>query len=193
MSDDISDRVRLRDNKILSSDYFTLGKASLDYRRTDGEWQAMDRQSLELGPAMAVLPMDKAHGLILLVRQFRWPVFQSGHHRLLTEAVAGRLDGDDAETCARREALEEAGVAVTDLRLVCDVFSSPGVVNERVAMFLAAYDSAAPRAAGGGLHDEGEDIEVVEMPLDEALALVASGEIIDAKTILLLQAAKLAG
>jgi nudix-type nucleoside diphosphatase (YffH/AdpP family) len=127
----------------------------------------------------------------IIVRQFRWPVFEAGYRRLLIEAIAGKLDGDTPETCIVREAMEEAGVAIANARLVSHCFVSPGAVMERASCFLADYDSTARRADGGGQEHEGEDIEVLEMSLDEALAMVARGEIVDMKTIMLLQAAKL--
>jgi len=189
--DDISSRIKLRDLKTLSGKYYTLRLASFDYRRGDGAWQHQERESYDLGDAAVVLPHDRARGKVLLIRQFRWPVFESGYRQMLIEAIAGKLDGDTPTDCAAREAMEEAGVSIENPRLVSHCFTSPGAVKERAALFLADYDSTAPRAKGGGHEHEGEDITVLEMPLDEALAMVESGAIIDMKTVLLLQAAKL--
>ncbi len=192
MSDkDISDRVRLRELKTLSDNHYVLRRADFDFRRGDGAWQGQNRESYDLGDAIAVLPWDRARGRVLLIRQFRWPVYEWGHRRLLVEAIAGKLDGDAPDVCTRREAMEEAGVTLGALELVSHCFTSPGAVKERMSVFLAEYDSTAPRAKGGGHEHEGEDIEVFEVTLDEGLAMIAAGEIIDAKTILLLQAAKL--
>jgi nudix-type nucleoside diphosphatase (YffH/AdpP family) len=188
---DISDRVRLRELKTLSDNHYILRRAEFDYRRNDGAWQTQIRESYDMGDAAAVLPIDRARGKVLLIRQFRWPVFESGHRDLMVEVIAGKLDGDDPQTCAAREAMEEAGVALSGLRLVSRCFVSPGAVKERLSLFLADYDAATPRAAGGGHEAEGEDIEVLEMSLDTALAMIASGDIIDIKTIALLQTAKL--
>ena len=190
-TDDISARVRLHELKLLSGDYYTLRKASFDYQRLDGRWQHQQRESYDIGDAAAVLPFDRASGLVILIRQFRWPVFEWGYRKLLVEVIAGKLDGDTPIDCVTREALEEAGVAVSKLRLVTHCFISPGAVKERASMFLADYDSTAPRAQGGGHEHEGEDIQVLEMPLDDALQMIERGEIVDMKTILLLQAAKL--
>lgn len=190
---DIRDRVKLHALKTLSDNHYILRRADFDYRRGDGTWQRLNRESYDLGDAMAVLPVDRARGTVLLIRQFRWPVFESGHHQLLVEAVAGKLDGDTPETCARREAMEEAGVTLGALTLVSHPFISPGAVKERLSLFLADYDSTQPREKGGGIGDEGEDIETFEVTLDEGLAMIADGAIIDAKTIILLQAAKLRG
>jgi len=190
-TDDITARVRLHELKILSGDYYTLRKASFDFQRLDGRWQHQQRESYDIGDAAAVLPFDRASGLVILIRQFRWPVFEWGYRKLLVEVIAGKLDGDTPIDCVTREALEEAGVAVSKLRLVTHCFISPGAVKERASMFLADYDSTAPRAQGGGHEHEGEDIQVLEMPLDDALQMIERGEIVDMKTILLLQAAKL--
>jgi nudix-type nucleoside diphosphatase (YffH/AdpP family) len=189
--DDISGRVRLRELKILLKNHYTLREASFDFRRGNGEWQQQKRESYDIGDAAAVLPWDRAQGRVMLIEQFRWPVFESGFSQLLVEVVAGKLDGDTPQDCVTREAMEEAGVAVSNLRLITHCFVSPGAVKERVSMFLGDYDSTAPRATGGGHESEGEDIQVLEMSLNDALAMIARGEIVDMKTILLLQAASL--
>jgi nudix-type nucleoside diphosphatase (YffH/AdpP family) len=188
---DIGERVKLRELKILSDYHYILRRATFDWRRGDGQWQHDVRESYDIGDGAAVLPLDRAAGKVLLIRQLRWPVFERGHHRLLVEAVAGKLDGDEPEACVVREAMEEAGIVIIRPQLVTHCFMSPGAVKERLSLFLADYDSTAPRQKGGGHADEGEDIETFEISLDEALAMVARGEIIDAKTIILLQAAKL--
>jgi nudix-type nucleoside diphosphatase (YffH/AdpP family) len=194
MSDqDISARVRLRGTKILSDDYYILRKASFDFQRRDGQWQSQDRESYEIGEAAVVLPVDRARDKVLLIKQFRLPCFLWGYKQLLIEAVAGKLDGDEPEACIMREAMEEAGASISNLRLVSHAFTSPGAVQERAWFYLADYDSTAPREQGGGHEHEGEDIEVLETSLDQALAMVVSGEIVDMKTIMLLQAAKLEG
>lgn len=189
--DDISDRVRLRELKTLSDNHYLLRRASFDFQRRDGSWQHQVRESYDIGDAAVVLPLDRVRGRIVLIRQFRWPVFEAGYRRPLIEAIAGKLDGDTPEVCIVREAMEEAGIAIGNARLIANCFVSPGAVKERSSCFLADYDSTAPRAAGGGHAHEGEDIEVLEMSLDEAVAMIARGEIVDMKTIMLLQAAKL--
>jgi nudix-type nucleoside diphosphatase (YffH/AdpP family) len=190
---DITDRVKLHELKTLSDNHYTLRRADYDWRRSDGTSQRDLRESYDIGDGAAVLPIDRARDRVLLIRQFRWPAFESGYRQLLVEAVAGKLDGDEPEACVIREAMEEAGVAIFKPQLVTHCFMSPGAVTEKLSLFLADYDSSQPRAKGGGIDAEGEDIETFEVTLDEALAMVASGEIIDAKTIILLQAAKLRG
>ena len=189
--DDISSRVRPRELWILSDSYYTLRKASFDFQRSDGNWQHQERESYDLGDAAAVLPLDAKRDLVILIKQFRWPVFEWGYKKLLVEVIAGKLDGDTPPDCVKKEAMEEAGATLSNLRLITHCFVSPGAVKERVSLFLADYDSTARRGKGGGHEHEGEDIEVLEMPLRDALDMVKRGEIADMKTVLLLQAAAL--
>ena len=191
MSEKFSSRIRLHDLKILSDNYYTLRLASFDFQRGDGTWQRQERESYDIGDAAAVLPFDRERNRVLLIKQFRWPLFEWGYTQLLTEVIAGKLDGDTPLDCIHKEAMEEAGAAIFNPRLLTHCFVSPGAVKERVSLFVADYDSTARRAKGGGHAHEGEDIAVLEMTLDEALALIGSGEIVDMKTITLLQAAKL--
>jgi nudix-type nucleoside diphosphatase (YffH/AdpP family) len=179
--------------KILSDSYYTLRLASFDFQRGDGTWQRQERESYDIGDAAAVLPFDRARNRVLLIKQFRWPLFEWGYRQLLVEVIAGKLDGDTPLDCIHKEAMEEAGATISNPKLLTHCFVSPGAVKERVSLFLADYDSAAPRARGGGHEHEGEDIAVLEMTLDEALAMIGSGKIVDMKTIALLQAAKLGG
>lgn len=188
---DIASRVKLRELQTLSDNHYTLRKAIFDYRRRDGVWQENARESYDIGDGAAVLPVDAARDKVLLIKQFRWPTFEAGYRELLIEAPAGKLDGDDPETCVKKEALEEAGIAITNVELFSHCFMSAGAVKERLSLFLGRYDSTTPREKGGGHEHEGEDIETLEVSLDQALAMIASGEIIDSKTIMLLQAAAL--
>src|ERR1700761_4645486 len=187
MNEDIENRVKLRGLSVISDNYYTLRKASFDFRRGDGAWQHQERESYDIGDAAAVLPFDKATGKVLLIQQFRWPMFEWGYKQLLVEVIAGKLDGDTPVDCIHKEAMEEAGVTVSNPRLLSNCFVSPGAVKERVSLFLADYDSTAPRAKGGGHESEGEDIIVLELALDDALAMITRGEIVDMKTIALLQ------
>ena len=189
--DDISDRVRLKESTVLSDDYYVLRRATFDFRRGDGNWQSQTRESYDIGDAACVLPHDKARDKVILIQQFRWPMFEWGYRQLLVEVIAGKLDGDTPTTCVIKEAMEEAGVTITNPRRISHCFASPGAVKERVSLFLADYDSMASRAKGGGHEAEGEDIIVLEMSLDAAMGMIATGEIVDLKTIALLQAAKL--
>ena len=128
---------------------------------------------------------------MVLTRQFRYPAFVNGHDDLMVEVPAGVLDAASPEDCIRAEAEQEAGYRVRAPRKVFEAFMSPGAVTERLHFFVAEYEPSDRVGDGGGLHDEGEDIEVFELPFDEALAMVTRGAIVDAKTIMLLQYAAL--
>ena len=191
MSEDISARVRGQSLTVLSENHYILRRANFEYRHRDGSWQAQLQESYDVGDGAAVLPLDRKAGTVLLVRQFRWPVFETGYRQLLIETIAGKLDGNTPQDCVVREAMEEAGVVIRDAELVFQAFMSPGAMKERVFMFIADYDAAAPRHETGGVRAEGEDIETLEITLDRAMGMIASGEIADAKTVMLLQWAAL--
>ncbi len=185
--------VRILKAEVLADDWARLTKYTIDYRRRDGVRETQVRQVYDRGNGAAILPYDPGRGSVLLVRQFRMPVYLNAASGWLIEACAGRLDDLDAEAAIRREVEEELGYRLGAVTRVFDVFMSPGSVSERVALFTAQYSAADRISAGGGAEDEGEDIEVLEIPLDEALAMMASGAIRDAKTIVLLQQVKLHG
>jgi nudix-type nucleoside diphosphatase (YffH/AdpP family) len=192
-SSPMAERVRVREVRVLSDDWYLLKKTTLDYKRRDGSWQTLSRETYDRGNGAAILLYDPARGTVLLIRQFRYPAFVNGHPEPLIEVPAGLLDELSPEEAIRREAEEEAGCHVAQPRRVFDAFMSPGSVTERLAFFVAEYSAPTRIADGGGLAAEGEDIEVLERGLDEALAMVTRGEIVDGKTILLLQYAKLHG
>ena len=183
--------MRIRDEQVLSHRRYRLSEYAFEYRRGDGTWQSQNREVFDRKHAAAVLPIDPVRGTVILIRQFRLPPFLTGYRKPLVEVIAGALDGDEPETCARREAVEEAGVGIYDLKEVCHCFMSPGAVTERMHLYVAHYSAESRTADGGGLADEGEDIEVLELPLGDAVAMIARGEICDAKTIILLQYAAL--
>jgi nudix-type nucleoside diphosphatase (YffH/AdpP family) len=193
MAEDLTDRVRIRDEHVLSRKRYKLSEYAIDYRRGDGTWQSQTREIFDRKHAAAVLPIDPKRGTVILVSQFRLPAFLTGHKKPLVEVIAGALDNDTPDVCARREAMEEAGIEVSDLKEVFHCFMSPGAITERMHLFVGTYSQDSRATKGGGLQDEGEDIEVLEMPFADAFAMVAKGEIVDAKTIMLLQYAKLAG
>lgn len=183
----MQDRVRVKSVAVLAHNWGVLKNTTFDYRRRDGRWEEQQRETYDHGHAAAVLPFDPDRRTLLLARQFRFAAFVDGVAEPLLEACAGLLDGDDAATCAGREAEEELGYRVHDLRLVFEPYCSPGSLIERVACFSARYSPADRISEGGGHAGEGEDIEVVEMPLDDAAMAIRDGRIIDAKTILLIQ------
>ena len=183
----MNEPIRVRQSRILSHAYGLLRQTSFDIRRADGQWQTLTRETYERGDAATVLPYDEARDTVLLVRQFRFPALRPGTDGMLIETIAGLLDGGEPEATVRREAEEEAGVTLHDVTPLFALFMSPGAFTERLHFFTASYRQADRRTRGGGLADEGEDIEVLELPLDSALAMVHSGAIEDAKTVILLQ------
>jgi nudix-type nucleoside diphosphatase (YffH/AdpP family) len=187
----ISDRVRIHSTRILSDRHFRLSEVEFDYRRGDGEWQTQTREVFDRGHAAALLPYNPASRTVVLTRQFRLPAYLAGHDDLLIEAAAGLLDDETPEKRIRAEAEEEIGYRLHDVRKVFEAFLSPGGVTEKLHFFVAEYDPSMRIGSGGGLAEEGEDIEVLELPLETALAMIADGRIVDAKTIMLLQHAAL--
>ena len=180
---------RILARRILSDAFFRLEQVSVEQERHDGTRQVIEREVYHNGPGAAVLPVDRARGTILLVRQMRVPALVNGDAPFLLEACAGIVDaGDTPETTARKEAEQELGVRIRDLVPLGSVYPSPGASAETVALFLASYGQADRTGGGGGLRAEGEEIGVVEMTLAEADALVRQGGIRDAKTIILLAA-----
>lgn len=183
----MDDKIRLIGSEILSDDWGTLTRVTLDYRRDDGTVQRLSRENYDHGNAASILLFNPARRTVLLVRQFRYPVLANGDSAFLLEACAGLLDGDDPQTCARREAMEEMGHEPRDVTHVGEVYMSPGSVQEKVSLFTGHYDEDTYRHRGGGLIEEGEELEVVEMGLDDALAACGDGRIVDGKTVILLQ------
>ncbi|HEY3147355.1 MAG TPA: NUDIX domain-containing protein [Dongiaceae bacterium] len=187
-----TDRVRIDGVETLSAQWGKLKKYSIAYRRSDGRTEQQSREVYDRGNGAAILLYNRQRGTIILTRQFRLPALLNGHpDGMLLEAPAGLLDADDPVTAIRREAEEETGYQITHVKQVLAPIMSPGSVTERLHLFTAAYTAADRVGAGGGHEGEGEDIEVIEVTLKDALAMVERGEIIDAKTILLLYHAKL--
>lgn len=151
----------------------------------------LTREIEDHGRAVAVLPYDPDRRVALLIRQFRAPTFYADGTTALLEAVAGILDEADPQEGARREAYEEAGVRLGELEAVSSIWSMPGISTERMDLFLAPYARADRTGAGGGLPEEGEDIEVLEMPLHELARMSESGELPDSKTLVMVLALRL--
>ena len=176
--------------ELLCKAWGTLTEYTFRYRRPGGDVAEMSREVYDRGHAAAVLLHNLDRDTVVLVRQFRPPALLNGADPYILEACAGVLDGDLPEDCVRREALEEAGIVVGDLRLISAAYGNPAALTEVVSMYIGTFTDLG-RTAGGGLADEGEDIEVVEVPFHTAFEMVASGAIVDMKTIILLQALKI--
>jgi nudix-type nucleoside diphosphatase (YffH/AdpP family) len=187
----ISDRVRVKDVRVLSDNHYLLKTTTFEYRRSNGEWQTQHRETYDRGNGATLLPYNLAQRSVVLVRQFRYPAYVNGYDDLMIEAAAGLLDNASPETRIRAEAEEETGYRLGAVTKVFEAFMSPGAVTEKLHFFVAEYEPAMRISDGGGVADEGEDIEVLELPIDQALAMIADGRIADAKTIMLLQHAAL--
>jgi len=179
--------VRITAEETLSDNWYLLKKLSFDLRRRDGSWQAQTREVYDRGNGAAILLYNQARRTVLLTRQFRIPAFVNEHSGFLIEVAAGLLDKASPEQRIRAEAEEETGYRVGAIEKVYEAFMSPGSVTERLHFFIGAYEASDRIGDGGGLVDEGEDIEVLELGYEQALAMVKSGEIMDGKTIMLLQ------
>lgn len=179
-------RVKIEKVEPLSHNWVKLDRYTIRYTRQDGTEDILVREVHDHGHGATVLPYDAARGTVLLVRQFRLPAYVTdGGDGFIIETCAGLLDGDDPAVCARREAEEELGFRLSNLRHMITSYATPGCVTERIALFLADYDHDARINGGGGHAHEGEDIEVLELPFAEMRRMVMDGRITDSKTVML--------
>ncbi|MBF6031298.1 NUDIX domain-containing protein [Pseudomonas sp. P115] len=179
--------VRITAEETLSDNWYLLKKYSFDLRRRDGSWQNQTREVYDRGNGATILLYNCEQRTVLLIRQFRMPTFVNDYHGYLIEAAAGLLDNASPEERIRLEAEEETGYRVVQVEKVFAAFMSPGSVTERIHFFMGEYQPGDRVGSGGGLEEEGEDIEVLELGFEQAFAMVQSGEIVDGKTIMLLQ------
>lgn len=182
-------RVKIKQVETLSDDWYVLKKTTFSLLTARGEWIEQTRETYDRGNGATILLYNRRRHTVVLTRQFRLPAYVNGHDGFLVEAAAGLLDGATPEERIRAEAEEETGYRVGAPRKLWDAFMSPGSVTERLHFFVAEYEPRDRIGAGGGLAEEGEDLEVLELDIDEATAMIGSG-IVDAKTIMLLQYAK---
>ncbi|MEN5235024.1 GDP-mannose pyrophosphatase NudK [Sphingobacterium faecium] len=186
--------IKITDSKILSDNWYILRKITYEYLKKDGTTMTQSREAYDRGNGATILLYNKEQKTVILTRQFRLPTFINGNETgLMIEACAGLLDKDNAEDCIRRETEEETGYKITDVRKIFEAYMSPGSVTEILHFFIAEYAKEMKVSEGGGLDHEEENIEVLELDISEAMRMVASGEVKDAKTIMLLQYIKLHG
>jgi nudix-type nucleoside diphosphatase (YffH/AdpP family) len=190
----VNPKVKNVEKILLSDNWYTLNKVVFDYQNRDGSWSSQARESYDRGNGATVLLYNREKQTVILIRQFRMPSYLNGNSDgLLIETCAGLLDGDDPETCVLKEAEEESGIRPRKAEKVFESYMSPGAVTEIIHFYVAEYTDADRVGPGGGLDSEQEDIEVLEVPFEKALEMVSDGTIRDAKTIMLLQYAKLQG
>lgn len=186
--------IKIQDTQILSDNWYILNKVTFDFKKNDNSWITQKREVYDRGNGAAILLYNKEKKTVILTRQFRMPTYLNGNKTgLLIEVCAGLLDQDNPEQCIIRETEEETGYRLTTVNKVMETYMSPGAVTEILYLFTGKYNESMQVSEGGGLEEEQENIEVLEMTFDEAYAMIASGEIKDAKTIILLQHAKIQG
>lgn len=186
--------INILKTEILSDNWYTLKKITFELKQKDGTVLQQQREAYDRGNGAAILLYNKAHQTVILTRQFRMPTYINGNENgLLIECCAGLLDKDNAEDCIKRETEEETGYRVSAVQKVFEAYMSPGSVTEILHFFVAAYDKEMKVHEGGGIAEEQEHIEVLELPFTEALGMISSGLIKDGKTIMLLQHAAIHG
>ncbi|WP_411032098.1 GDP-mannose pyrophosphatase NudK [Spongiimicrobium sp. 3-5] len=187
-------KIRNIKKELLSDNWYILNKFTFDYQKDDGSWETQYREAYDRGNGAVILLYNKEKGTVVLTRQFRMPTYVNGNESgMMIEACAGLLDGDHPEDCIRKEVEEETGYKIDGVRKVFESYMSPGSVTEILFFFIGAYEDKMKVGEGGGADDESEHIEVLEYPFTAALKMIATGEIKDGKTIMLLQYASMHG
>lgn len=188
----MNDKIKITQTELLSDNWYTLNKVTYEYQRKDGNWETHSRESYDRGNGATILLYNSTTKKIILTRQFRLPTYLNGNENgMLIESCAGLLDKDNAEDCIRKETEEETGYRVSKVRKIFESYMSPGSVTEILYFFIAEYDKEMKVNEGGGLEEEQENIEVLELDFDNAFNMIYTGEIKDGKTIMLLQYAKI--
>lgn len=188
----INPAIKIQKTELLSDNWYILNKVTFDYQNKDESWISQKREVYDRGNGAAILLYNTTQKTVILTRQFRLPSYLNGNKTgMMIEVCAGLLDQDKPEHCIIRETEEETGYRITKVEKIMETYMSPGAVTEILHLFIGEYDETMKVSEGGGLEHEQENIEVMEMSYDEAYAMIGSGEIKDAKTILLLQHAKI--
>lgn len=185
-------KVKIKKVENLSFDYYKLDKVTFNYKTKKGKWQEQTRESYDRGNGAAILLFNPSKKTVILTKQFRMPSYLNGNtNGMMIEVCAGLLDENDPITCIIKETEEETGYKITKPKKVFELYSTPGAVTEKIHYFIAEYSPNMKVGNGGGLEEETEEIEVLEIKFNKALKMVASGEICDAKTLVLLQYAQI--
>ncbi len=185
---------KVKINKIenLSNNWYTLDKVDFNFQLKNGTWQNQIRESYDRGDGAAILLYNSIKKTVILTKQFRMPSYLNGNDDgMMIEVCAGLLDKQDPITCIKNEAEEETGYRISNPKKVFEIYSTPGAVTEKIYYFIAEYSNEMKISEGGGLEEETEEIEVLEFDFEEVLKMIYSGEIKDAKTIILLQYAQI--
>ena len=188
----MNNRIRVLNAEVLSNNWYTLRKITYEFQKNNGTWQTQSREAYDRGNGATILLYNKENKTVILTRQFRLPSFLNGNETgMLIEACAGLLDNDHPEECIKRETEEETGFKISSVRKIFEAYMSPGSVTEILHFFVAEYTNDMKVSDGGGIDHEQEDIEVLEISFEKAEQMIVTGEIKDAKTIMLLQYARL--
>ena len=188
----MNNRIRVLNAEVLSNNWYTLRKITYEFQKNNGTWQTQSREAYDRGNGATILLYNKENKTVILTRQFRLPSFLNGNETgMLIEACAGLLDNDHPEECIKRETEEETGFKISSVRKIFEAYMSPGSVTEILHFFVAEYTNGMKVTDGGGIDHEQEDIEVLEISFEKAEQMIVTGEIKDAKTIMLLQYARL--
>ncbi|WP_067036113.1 GDP-mannose pyrophosphatase NudK [Allomuricauda sp. CP2A] len=178
--------------ELLSDNWYTLNKFTFEYQKADGSWETQHREAYDRGNGAAILLYNKEKGTVILTRQFRMPTYVNGNEDgMMVEVCAGLLEKGNAEETIKMEVEEETGYKIDEVKKVFEAYMSPGSVTEILHFFTGKYEDAMKVSEGGGAEGETENIEVLELPFSEALGMIKTGEIRDAKTIMLLQYAQI--
>ena len=185
-------QIKIQKTELLSDNWYLLNKVTFDYQKNDDSWITQKREVYDRGNGAAILLYNTAKKTVILTRQFRLPSYLNGNKTgMMIEVCAGMLDQDHPEQCIIRETEEETGYRIKKVEKIMETYMSPGAITEILHLFVGEYNESMKVSEGGGLEHEQENIEVMEMSYDQAYAMISSGEIKDAKTILLLQHAKI--
>lgn len=188
----MNNRVRISEQKVLSDNWYVLRKVTFDYQRKNGHWETQSREAYDRGNGATILLYNQQAQTVILTRQFRLPTYVNGNPTgMLIEACAGLLDQDQPDVAIRREVEEETGYRIDQVTKVFEAYMSPGSVTEKLFFYVAEYDRSSKVNAGGGIDEE--EIDVLEIPFQKAVHMVATGEIMDGKTLLLIQYLQLSG
>ncbi|WP_282162729.1 GDP-mannose pyrophosphatase NudK [Ulvibacterium marinum] len=187
-----NDGIRNIKKELLSDNWYTLNKFTYEYQKPDGSWETQYREAYDRGNGAAILLYNQKKGTVILTRQFRMPTYVNGNSSgMMIEVCAGLLDGENPEDCIKKEVQEETGYKVDNVQKVFESYMSPGSVTEILYFFIAEYEDRMKVSDGGGVDEETENIEVLEYSFEKALRMIQTGEIKDAKTIMLLQYAQI--
>jgi nudix-type nucleoside diphosphatase (YffH/AdpP family) len=186
--------IKIKNTELLSDNWYVLNKITFDYQKNDESWITQKREVYDRGNGAAILLYNSTNKTVILTRQFRIPTYLNGNKSgMMIEVCAGLLDQDNPEQCIIRETEEETGYRLTKVEKIMETYMSPGAVTEILYLFVGHYDASLKVSDGGGVATEQENIEVLEMTYDQTFKMIETGEIQDAKTIILLQHAKIKG